>query len=93
MAKEHLRALRQEFAANETRRELLAEEYSSLKIRVAKVEGTMKESLESVDKFQADLDTALASNLGLESQTKSAEIKWPCCSSKVLELQAQVEEA
>lgn len=62
-----------ELSANEMHRKLLAEECSSLKTRFAKVEGTMKETLELVDKFQIDLDAALASNLGLESRAKSAE--------------------
>lgn len=52
---------------------LLAEECSRLKARIAKVEFTMKETLESVDKLQTDLDTAFASNLGLEDRVKSTE--------------------
>lgn len=51
----------------------MAKECSRLKAWVAEVEGIIREILESVDKFQADLDEALAFNLGLENQVKSFE--------------------
>lgn len=71
--KEQFRTLRLEFGANETYRELLDEECSTLKSWMAKVEGAMKETLEFMDKLQVDLDAALASKLGLENRAKSTE--------------------
>lgn len=54
---------------------LLAKECSSLKARVTEAEGTMKETLESMDKLQANLELAFASNLGLEGEAKSTKAK------------------
>lgn len=51
MAKERNKVLRQEFGAQETDRRLLVEECLRLKTRVDEVEGTMKETLELVDKL------------------------------------------
>lgn len=63
-------------------RRLLVEECSRLKAQVAEVEGTMKETLESMDKLQADLDEAIASKLGLRIRLNLPRIKWPCCNAK-----------
>lgn len=52
---------------------LLVGECSRLKSRVAEVKSTMKETLESVDKLQADLNVTLASNLGLKHKAKFIE--------------------
>lgn len=41
--------------------------------QVTEIEGTIKETLESVDKLQADLNGALASNRGLKHREKSPE--------------------
>lgn len=73
MAKERFKVLGWKFGANKMHKRLLTEECSSLKTQVGKVEGTIKETLEFMEKLQADLDTALASNLGLKGQTKSFE--------------------
>lgn len=54
-------------------RRLLPKECLRLKARVAEVESTMKETLESVDKLLADLDEALTSKLCLKNQVKFAE--------------------
>lgn len=40
---------------------------------MTKVENTMKETLESVDKLRVDLDEAIASKLSLKNQAKSTE--------------------
>lgn len=42
-----------------------SKEYSRLKVRVAEVESTMKETLEFVDKLRVDLDEAIALKEGL----------------------------
>lgn len=51
LSKEHKKALRKEFRALEWERNLLLEEGQLLKAWVNEVEGTMKETLKSVDKF------------------------------------------
>lgn len=51
MAKERNKVLRWEFGAQEMDKRLLAEECSRLKTRVVKVEGTMRETLELVNKL------------------------------------------
>lgn len=43
------------------------------KAQVDKVEGIMKETLESMDKLQADLDEANALKLAPENQAKNVE--------------------
>lgn len=91
--KEHFRTFRQKFGANKTHRELLVEECSNLKTRVVEVEGVMKETLDSVDKLQVDLDAAHASNLGLKSRAKSAKDQVALLQYQVLEFQAQAEKA
>lgn len=73
MAKEHYKTLRQEFSTKETNRRLLAEACSRLKAQVNEVEGIMKETLESMDKLQAELNEANASKLVLENQAETAE--------------------
>lgn len=70
MAKEWHKALRQEFGANETDKRLLIKEHLRLNAHIDEVEGTMKETLELVDKLWVDLDEANASKLGLENRTK-----------------------
>lgn len=70
VVKEHFRTLRRKFGTNDTHGELLVEECSTLKTWGAEVKGTMKETLEFVDKFQADFDAALAYKLSLENQAK-----------------------
>lgn len=77
-----VRTLRQKFGVNEMHKELLVEECLTLKTRMAEVEGTMKDTLESLDKFQVDLDAALASRLGLENQAKSAKDQVAYCNTK-----------
>lgn len=71
MAKERNKVLRQEFGAQETNKKLLAKEYSRLKIWVDEVKVTMKETLEFMDKLQAELNEANASNLILENWAKT----------------------
>lgn len=44
-----------------------------MKTQVEKVENTMKEKLESVDKLQVDLDEANASKLAYKNWAKAAE--------------------
>lgn len=55
--------------------------------------GTMKEALELVDKFQADLNATLTSNLNLEGRAKSVEDQVALFQCQVLELQTQAQEA
>lgn len=50
VAKEHHKTLRRELGTQEMDRRLLMEDCSRLKTRVKEVEGTMKETLESVNK-------------------------------------------
>lgn len=88
VVKECLRALKREFGINEKHKELLAKECSNLKARVTEIDSAMKEILESVDKFQVDLNAALASNLGLENRAESAENQVALLQHQVLELQA-----
>lgn len=92
MAKEHHKTLRQEFGTQEADRRLLVKECSRLKTRVDKVEGTMKETLELVDKLQAELDEAHACKLVLENRTKTAEDQVSLLHRQVLDLQAQADE-
>lgn len=80
MAKEHNKALRREFGAKEMDKNLLQKECLRLKTQVDKVEGTMKETLESVDKLQAD-----ASRSAFENGPKIFE-------DQVATLQCQVQE-
>lgn len=68
-------------------------ECSRLKAWVIEVEGTMRETLESMDKLQADLNEALTSNLGLEHRVKSAEDQVVLLQHQVLELHAQANKA
>lgn len=58
IAKERDKALRRKFGAQEANRNFLREKYSRLKTRVEEVDDTIKETLKSVDKLQADLDEA-----------------------------------
>lgn len=44
-----------------------------MKAQVNEVEDTMKETLESMDKLQANLNEANASKLALETRAKNAE--------------------
>lgn len=69
-----------------------SKEYSRLKVRVAEVESTMKETLEFVDKLRVDLDEAIALKEGLENWAKSGEDQVTLLQLQVLELQAQAEE-
>lgn len=80
--------MRREFGVNE-----MVKESSRLKTQVNEVEGIMKETLELVDKFQADLDEANASKLVLENRERSAEDQVALLHRQVLELQAQAEGA
>lgn len=64
-----------------------------LKTWVDEVEGTMKETLESVDKLQADLSDANASNLVLENRAKTVENQMVILQRQVQKLQSQAEEA
>lgn len=48
-------------------------ECSRLKARVDEVESTMKETLESMDKLQAELSEANASKLFLKNRAKTIE--------------------
>lgn len=66
----------------------MAEKCSRLKTQVAEVEGTMKETLESIDNLQTDLNVALAFNLGLEHRAKFFEDQVVLLQQQVLELQA-----
>lgn len=52
----------------------------------------MKETLESVDKLQIDLDQANTSKLALENRAKAAEDQVAMLQRQVQELQSQVEE-
>lgn len=54
----------------------------------AEVEGTMKETLESMDKLQADLDATLPSKLSLKNRAKSVDDQVALLQPQVLELQA-----
>lgn len=56
--------------------------------QVTEIEGTIKETLESVDKLQADLNGALASNQCLKHRAKSTEDQVVLLQRQVLELQA-----
>lgn len=56
MVQEQNKALMREFGAQETNKGLLQKECSRLKAQIEEAEGTMKETLESVDKLQVDLD-------------------------------------
>lgn len=67
MAKEHYKTLRREFDTQEMDRRLLVEESSRLKARVDEVEGTTKETLDSMDKLQAELNKANASKLVVQN--------------------------
>lgn len=51
VAKQHYKSLRWEFGTQEMGKRLLAEEYSRLKSRVDELEGTMKDTLDLVDKL------------------------------------------
>lgn len=72
LAKEQNKALRKEFGVQETNRNLL-QECLRLKAHVMKVENTMKETFESIDKLQVNLDEANSSKLALENQAKNIE--------------------
>lgn len=74
-------------------RRLLAEECSRLKARVNEVKGTIKETLESMDKLQAERNEANASKLVLENRAKTAKDQVTLLHCQILELQAQVKEA
>lgn len=89
MVKKYNKALRQEYRVQETDKTLLREECSMLKARVNKVEGTMKEILESMDKLQMDLNEANASKLGLENRAESTEDQMAILQRQVQELQSQ----
>lgn len=67
MAKDHNKALRREFEAQQMDTNLLQEECSRLKAWVEEKENTMKETLEYVDKLQADLDETNTSKLASEN--------------------------
>lgn len=73
MANKWNSALRQEFRVQETDKGLLQEECLRLNTRVNKVKGTMKDTMELVDKLQADLNEANTSKFALENWVKSAE--------------------
>lgn len=82
LAKERNKALRRELEAWEIDKNLLQEECLWLKARIMKVENTMKETLESLDKLQADLDEANTSKLALRIGSKALRIKWLSFSGK-----------
>lgn len=71
LAKERNKALRREFSAQEIDKNLLQEECTRLKARVSEVENTMKETLESIDKLQTNLDEANTSKFALKNQAKT----------------------
>lgn len=80
-AKERDKAFRREFGALKGERNLLLEKGQLLKARVKEVEGTMKETLEFMDKFQSDLDEANATKVALKTEAKAmkdqvAELQW-----------------
>lgn len=54
-------------------RRLLVKEFSRLKTWVDKVKGTMKETVELVDKLQTELNEANASKLVLKNRAKTAK--------------------
>lgn len=71
----------------------MAGKCSRLKALVAEVEGTIKETMEFVDKLQANLDAALTYNLDLENQAKSTKDQVALLQHQVVELQAQAKGA
>lgn len=71
LANERDKGLRREFGEQETNKNFLQEECLRLKARASKIKNTMKETLESVDKLQTDLDEANAAKLALENRAKS----------------------
>lgn len=73
LEKECDKAFRKKIKALEGQKNLLLEEGQRLKARVNEVEGIIKETLESVDKFQVDLDEANASKATLEIKAKVVE--------------------
>lgn len=72
MAKEWDKALRREFGAQETDKNLLQEKCLKLKGQVEEVENTMRETLKFIDKLQADLDEANTSK-AFKNLAKTAE--------------------
>lgn len=81
------------FLCSSGRQKTLAEECSRLKARVDEVEGTMKETLELVDKLQTDLGEANTSKLALKSREKIFEDEVSMLQCQVQELQSQAEKA
>lgn len=65
--------MRREFGAQVMDKNLLQEDCSRLKAQIDVVEGTMKETLESVDKLQEDLGEANASMLTLKNWAKGVK--------------------
>lgn len=82
VAKKHHKTLRREFGTRETDKRLLMEECSRMKVRIDEVEGTIKETLESMDKLPAKLNEANASKLVVEHRAKSVDDQWAYCISK-----------
>lgn len=70
MIKEWDKILRRPFGAHEMNKNLLQEQCSKLKAWITKVESTMKETLESIDKLQTNLDEANTTKLALEKWAK-----------------------
>lgn len=83
LAKERDKALKRDYRLLERENNLLLKKGQRLKARVEEVEGTMKETLEFVDKLKADLNKANAVKAILDARAKS--VKDP-----IVELQRQV---
>lgn len=83
LAKEQDKALKRDYRLLERDNNLLLKKGQRLKARVEEVEGTMKETLEFVDKLKADLNKANAAKAILDARAKS--VKDP-----IVELQWQV---
>lgn len=84
LAKEHEKALKREFRALVGERNLLLDVGQWLTTRVDEVEGIMKETLQSIDNLQVDMDVANAAKVNLEGRAKAAE-------DQVAELQWQIQ--
>lgn len=75
LAKECNKGLRRMFKAQEWERNFLQEDCQWLKARVFEVKNTMKETLESVDKLQAELNKTNVRKADLEAGLKLPRIK------------------
>lgn len=73
IAKERNKGLRIEYGAQEIDKNLLQEKCSRLKAWVAEMENTMKETLESINKLQADLDEGNAAKASLKNRAQIIE--------------------